>query len=97
MASGHRKDYWGPKSIFMTMADDSEVTDWLVRNHQKVMLVKGDYLHQTHGVPNLDAQFPGPYSYKEYCWLVLNCQFWGGGCCHPECGVLYVGPEDYCD
>ena len=43
------------------------------------MLVKGNYLHQTHGVPNLDAQFPGPYSYKEYCWLVLNCQFWGGG------------------
>ena len=43
------------------------------------MLVKGDYLHQTHGVPSLDTQFPVPYSYKEYCWLALNCQFGGGG------------------
>ena len=28
--------------------------------------------------------------------MVLNCQFGGGGWCHPECGVLYVGPEDNC-
>lgn len=42
------------------------------------MLEKGDYLCHTYGVPNLDAQFPSPYSYKEYCWLVLNCQFGGG-------------------
>ena len=73
------------------------MADWLVRNHQKVMLVKGGvYLHQTPGVSNLDTQFPGPHSHKEYCWSVLNCQFVGGGWCHPECCVLYVGPEDNC-
>ena len=27
----------------------------------------------------------------------LELPTWGGGWCHPECGVLYVGPEDYCD
>ena len=54
-----------------------QVADWLVTNRQKVMLVKGDYLRQAYGVRDEDAQFPGPFSYRDYCKNVLDKRFWG--------------------
>ena len=54
-----------------------QVADWLVTNRQKIMLVKGDYIKETYGICDDDAQFPGPFSYKEYCRNVLNKRFWG--------------------
>ena len=54
-----------------------QVADWLVTNRQKVMLVKGDYIRQTYGIRDEDAQFPGPFTYKQYCKNVLDKRFWG--------------------
>ena len=54
-----------------------QVADWLVTNRQKVMLVKGDYLRQAYGVRDADAQFPGPFSYRDYCKNVLDKSFGG--------------------
>ena len=54
-----------------------QVADWMVRNRQRVMMAKGPYLHQAYGIADLDATFPSPYSYREYCCNVLDCQFWG--------------------
>ena len=54
-----------------------QVADWLVTNRQKIMLVKGDYIRETYGICDDDTQFPGPFSYKEYCRNVLNKRFWG--------------------
>ena len=54
-----------------------QVADWLVTNRQKIMLVKGDYIREAYGVHIEDAQFPGPFSYKEYCRNVLDKRFWG--------------------
>ena len=41
------------------------------------MLVKGDYIRETYGIRDDDAQFSGPFSYKEYCRNVLDKRFWG--------------------
>ena len=46
-------------------------------NQQKVMLTKKDYLRQAYGVRVEEAQFPGPFSYKQYCRNVLDKKFWG--------------------
>ena len=54
-----------------------QVADWLMSNRQKVMLTKRDYLRQAHGVRVEEAQFPGPFSYKQYCRNVLDKKFWG--------------------
>ena len=51
--------------------------DWLVTNRQKVMLVKKDYIKQTYGIRDEDAQFPGPFTYKQYCKNMLDERFWG--------------------
>ena len=54
-----------------------QVADWFVTNRQKVMLVKGDYIRQAFGIRDEDAQFPGPFTYKQYCKNVLDKRFWG--------------------
>ena len=54
-----------------------QVANWLVSNRQKVMLVKGDYIRQAYGIRDEDVQFPGPFSYREYCRNVLDKRFWG--------------------
>ena len=54
-----------------------QVADWLVTNRQKVMLVKGDYLRQAYGVRDAGVQFPGPFSYRDYCKNVLDKRFGG--------------------
>ena len=54
-----------------------QVASWLVANRQKVMLVKGDYIRQAYGIRDEDMQFPGPFSYREYCRNVLDKRFWG--------------------
>ena len=54
-----------------------QVADWLVTNRPKVMLVKGNYIRQTYGIRDEDAQFPGPFSYRDYCKNVLDKRFWG--------------------
>ena len=54
-----------------------QVANWLVANRQKVMLVKGNYIRQAYGIRDEDAQFPGPFSYREYCRNVLDKRFWG--------------------
>ena len=68
-----------------------QVADWLVRNRQRVMLAKGSYLCQAYGIADLDATFPGPYSYRStaaMCWtadfggMQLSCML-----C-PVCGLL---------
>ena len=61
-----------------------QVADWLVTNRQKVMLVKKDYIKQTYGIRDEDAQFPGPFTYKQYCKNVLDKRFWG------DALILYV-------
>ena len=53
-----------------------QVADWLVTHRQKVMLVNVDYLMQAYGVRDEDAQFPGPFSYRDYCKNVLDKRFW---------------------
>ena len=54
-----------------------QVANWLVTNKQKVMLVKGDYIRQAYGIRDEDAQFPGPFTYNQYCKNVLDKRFWG--------------------
>ena len=54
-----------------------QVADWLVTNRQRIMLVKGDYIRETYGIRDDDAQFRGPFTYKEYCRNVLDKRFWG--------------------
>ena len=54
-----------------------QVADWLVTNRQKVMLVKGDYIKQAYRIRDEDAQFPGPFSYRDYRKNVLDKRFWG--------------------
>ena len=54
-----------------------QVADWLVTNRQNVMLVKKDYIKQIHGIRDEDAQFPGPFIYKQYCKNMLDKRFWG--------------------
>ena len=54
-----------------------QVANWLVKNRQKVMLTQKAYLRQAYGIQDLNATFPGPYSYKEYCCHVLDRRFWG--------------------
>ena len=49
----------------------------MVTNRQKIMLVKGDYIRETYGIWGDDAQFPGPFSCKDYCRNVLDKRFWG--------------------
>ena len=61
-----------------------QVANWLVTNWQKVMMTKKDYLRQAYGVRVEDVQFPGPFSYKQYCKNVLNKRFWG------DALILYV-------
>ena len=39
--------------------------------------LQGDYIRETYGIHDDDAQFPGPFLYKEYCRNVLNKRFWG--------------------
>ena len=53
-----------------------QVANWLVENRQKVMLTQKAYLQQAYGIQDLNATFPGPYSYKEYCRHVLDKRFW---------------------
>ena len=53
-----------------------QVADWLITNRQKVMLVK-NYITQTYGIRDEDAQFPGPFTYKQYCRNMLDKRFWG--------------------
>ena len=62
---------------FLTRYFRCQVANWLVANRQKVMLVKGDYIRQAYGIRDEDAQFPGPFSYREYCRNVLSKRFWG--------------------
>ena len=54
-----------------------QVANWLVNNRQRVMLHKESYLRQNYGLPDEDAQFPMPFSYKQYCKNILDCRFWG--------------------
>ena len=54
-----------------------QVADRLITNRQKVMMMKKDYLRQAYGVRVEDAQFPGSFSYKQYCQNVLDNKFWG--------------------
>ena len=54
-----------------------QVANWLVANRQKVMLVKGNYIRQAYSIRDEDAQFPGPFSYREYCRNMLDKRFWG--------------------
>ena len=53
------------------------------------MLHKEAYLRQTYGIPDADARFPTPFSYKQYCRNVLDRHFWGGRS-RAVCGVLHV-------
>ena len=41
------------------------------------MMMMKDYLRQGYGVRAEDAQFPGSFSYKQYCQNVLDNKFWG--------------------
>ena len=41
------------------------------------MLTKKDYLRQAYGVRDENAQFPGPFTYKQYCKNELDKRFWG--------------------
>ena len=61
-----------------------QVANWLVKNRQRVLLHKEGYLRQTHSLPDEDAQFPMPFSYKQYCRNILDHQFWG------DVVILYV-------
>ena len=61
---------------FPTRYFHRQVADWLVTNRQKIML-KGDYIRETYGIRDDDAQFLGPLTYKEHCRNVLNKRFWG--------------------
>ena len=54
-----------------------QVANWLIDNRQRVLLHKESYLRQTYGIPDEEAQFPTPFSYKQYCRNVLDCHFWG--------------------
>ena len=54
-----------------------QVANWLVNNRQRVLLHKESYLRQTYGIPDEDAQFPTPFSYKQCCRNVLDRHFWG--------------------
>ena len=54
-----------------------QVANWLVESRQKVLLTQKAYLQQTYGIQDLNATFPGPYSYKEYCRNILDRRFWG--------------------
>ena len=54
-----------------------QVANWLVCNHQRVILHKGPYLRETYGLPDPDTRFPQPFSYKQYCRNVLDRHFWG--------------------
>ena len=62
---------------FLTRYFRRQVANCLVANRQKVMLVKGDYIRQVYGIRDEDVQFPGPFSYWEYCRNVLDKRFWG--------------------
>ena len=62
---------------YLTRYFRCQVANWLVANRQKVMLVKGDYIRQAYGIRDEDMQFPGPFSYREYCRNVLDKRFWG--------------------
>ena len=54
-----------------------QVANWLVCNHQRVILHKGPYLRETYGLPDPDTRFPQPFSYKQYCRNVLDRHFLG--------------------
>ena len=54
-----------------------QVANWLVCNHQRVILHKGPYLRETYSLPDPDTRFPQPFSYKQYCRNVLDRHFWG--------------------
>ena len=54
-----------------------QVANWLVNNRQRVLLHKEGYLRQTYGLPDEDAQFPMPFSYKQYCRNILDHCFLG--------------------
>ena len=54
-----------------------QVANWLVNNRQRVLLHKESYLRQTYSLPDEDAQFPIPFSYKQYCRNILDHRFWG--------------------
>ena len=41
-----------------------QVANCLVNNRQRVLLHKESYLRQTYSLPDEDAQFPTPFSYK---------------------------------
>ena len=71
-----------------------QVANWLVCNRQRVMLHKGPYLREAYGLPDPDATFPQPFSYKQYCRQVLDKRFWGG-CCDIICNLLLVGIENH--
>ena len=53
------------------------VANWLVNTRQRVLLHKESYLRQTYSLPDEDAQFPTPFSYKQYCRNILDRHFWG--------------------
>ena len=63
-----------------------QVADWLVTNRQRVMLVKKDYIKQTYGIRDEDAQFPGPFSHRKYCKNILDKRFCG------DALILYTVP-----
>ena len=61
-----------------------QVANCLVNNRQRVLLHKESYLRQTYSLPDEDAQFPTPFSYKQYCRNILDRHFWG------DVVILYV-------
>ena len=62
---------------YLTRYMRCQVANWLVCNHQRVILHKGPYLRETYGLPDPDTRFPQPFSYKQYCRNVLDRHFWG--------------------
>ena len=48
---------------------------FFVNNNSKVMFVKKDYIKQSYGIRDEDAQFLEPFSYKHYCKNVLDKRF----------------------
>ena len=62
---------------YLTKYFGHQVADWLITNRQKVMMMKKDYLRQAYRVGVENAQFPGPFSYKQYFLNILDKRFRG--------------------
>ena len=57
------------------------------------MLVKGDYIRETYGIRDDDAQFPGPFTYKRVLQECSRQEILGRRP-YTLCRFMYVGGED---